>query len=69
MLREPTSEFQVNDLKEEGVVSGDHGYDPIAIASGESSGNIVNAGPSKNKRKRKVKRSTIKEAIVQFKRD
>lgn len=30
----------------EGIVIGDHGYDPVKIASGEMSGNIVNAGPA-----------------------
>lgn len=30
----------------EGVVIGDHGYDPVKIASGEMSGSLTNAGPA-----------------------
>lgn len=36
----------VETVLKEGVVIGDHSYDPIKIASGEMSGNIVNAGPA-----------------------
>lgn len=38
----PLTEAQLN----EGIVIGDHGYDATKIASGEMSGNIVNAGPA-----------------------
>ena len=53
---------------EEGVVAGDHGGDPIAIASGDSSGNAVNAGASTGKgKKTKLKRSKIKSVVLEFK--
>lgn len=61
------------DLKENGVVSGDHGYDAENIASGNSSGNAVNAGPenyTKNKKKKgtKIKRKKIKSVVLEFKK-
>lgn len=61
------------DLKENGVVSGDHGYDAVDIASGNSSGNAVNAGPenyTKNKKKKgtKIKRKKIKSVVLEFKK-
>mgnify|MGYP001190343103 FL=1 len=57
------------ELKEEGVVAGDHGGDPVKIASGELSGNFVNAGPGeiKKKKKTKLKRSKVKEIVERHK--
>lgn len=59
---------------EEGIVTGDHGYDAVDISSGNSSGNAVNAGPenyTKNKKKKgtKIKRKKIKSVVLEFKKD
>lgn len=40
------SDSDADRILTEGVVIGDSSYDPIKIASGEMSGNIVNAGPA-----------------------
>lgn len=60
----------MSDKLKEGIVSGDHGYDATNIASGESSGNIVDAGAGKSlkrKKKTKINRNKIKSVIVKFK--
>lgn len=43
---QPLNRLQAEKVLTEGVVAGDHGYDATKIASGEASGNFVNAGPA-----------------------